>query len=196
MEAGTFISRLKKAASEEDGVAGSLIEGFANLLGTRVSDIDPRDARRLKDANRQQTDTAADVRWIQEDLGHYFARTEKDSFKQILDAMRESKIDIGLEDVRNRLRDNHSYLATEAAKRWAAKLSEWAAKLEGDMKQDQQAGGGDGGQASPEDEDFEFMLRVMKMIQQQQDLRSRTRALEQFRRSSQPAPVLNPPPRP
>ena len=32
------------------------------------------------------------------------------------------------------------------------------------------------------------MLRVMKMIQHQQDLRARTRALEQFRRSSQPAP--------
>ena len=39
------------------------------------------------------------------------------------------------------------------------------------------------GAADAEDEDFEFMLRVMKMIQQEQDLRSRTRALEQMRRN-------------
>jgi hypothetical protein len=196
MEAGTFVSRLKKAAHEEDAVAGSLIEGFASLLGTKASDVDPKDARRLKDVGRQQTDTAADVRWIQEDLGHYFARTEKAAFKQIVDEMRESKIDMGLEDVRNRLRDNHAYTATEGAKQWSAKLTEWARKLEGEMHKDQQGGGGEGGQSSPEDEDFEFMLRVMKMIQQQQDLRSRTRALEQFRRSIQVEPISNPAPQP
>ena len=188
MEAGTFINRLKKAATEEDAVAGSLIEAFASLLGAKASEIDPKDARRLKEASRQQTDTASDVRWIQEDLGHYFARTEKEPFKQIFDEMRESKIDMGLEDVRNRLRDIQAYLATEGAKQWGGKLSEWAKKLEGEMKKDQQGGGGDGGGANPEDDDFEFMLRVMKMIQSEQDLRARTRALEQFRRSIQPAP--------
>ena len=188
MEAGTFVNRLKKAATEEEAVAGSLIEAFASLLGAKVSEVDPKDARCLKEAGRQQTDTAGDVRWIQEDLGHYFARTEKDVFKQIFDEMRESKIDIGLEDVRNRLRDNHAFLATEGAKQWGGKLSDWAKKLEGEMKKDQQGGGGDGGGANPEDDDFEFMLRVMKMIQTEQDLRARTRALEQFRRSFQPAP--------
>ncbi|MCX6879680.1 MAG: hypothetical protein NTW21_38635 [Verrucomicrobia bacterium] len=196
MEAGTFVNRLKKAASEEEAVASSLIEGFAGLLGAKASAIDPKDARRLKEAKRQQTDTASDVRWIQEDLGHYFARTEKATFKQIFDEMRDSKIDIGLDDVRNRLRDNHAYLATEGAKQWSAKLTEWAKKLEGEMKKNQGGGGGDGDQASPEDEDFEFMLRVMKMIQQQQDLRARTRALEQFRRSFQPAPNPIPAPSP
>jgi hypothetical protein len=197
MEAGTFVNRLKKAAAEEDAVAGSLIEGFASLLGTKTSEITAKDSRRLKEANRQQSDTAADVRWIQEDLGHYFARTEKDAFKQIFDEMRETKIDMGLEDVRARLRDNHSYLATEGAKQWAAKLTEWAKKLEGEMKDDPPGGGGgDGAQPNPEDEDFEFMLRVMKLIQQQQDLRAQTRALEQFRRSTQPAPAPTPAPTP
>ncbi len=188
MEAGTFINRLKKAATEEEAVAGSLIEAFTSLLGNRPSENDPKDARCIKEANRQQTDTAGDVRWIQEDLGHYFARTEKDVFKQIFDEMRESKIDVGMEDVRNRLRDNHAYFATEGAKQWAGKLSEWAKKLEGEMKKDQQGGGGDGGGASPEDDDFEFMLRVMKMIQSEQDLRARTRALEQFHRALPPVP--------
>jgi hypothetical protein len=101
-----------------------------------------------------------------------------------MEEMRESGIDMGLEEVRLRLSNNRSFEAAEASKKWAGKLSEWAAKLEGG--EDDQ-GGGDGGGGTPdsEDEDFEFMLRVMKMIQQEQDLRGRTRALEQLRRDHQ-----------
>lgn len=193
MEAGTFVNRLKKAAGEEEAIAGTLIQAFESLLGAKASEVDPKDARSLANANKQQGDTASDVRWIQEDLGHYYARTEKAPFKEVFDAMRESKIDMGLEEVRGQLQDNHSYLATEGTKMWSAKLTEWAKKLEDEMNKDQQGGGGDGG-GSPEDEDFEFMLRVMKMVQQQQDLRAQTRALEQLRRSVQPEPKPQPAP--
>lgn len=184
-EAGTFVNRLKKAASEESGIVGSLVPAHPRIVGLKRDSIDPSDLRILDDAARQQMVTAADVRWIQEDLAHYHARTEKEIFKLIADEMRESKIDIELEDVRTRLMESNSFTATEGADKWAAKLNEWAAKLEGEMKKEDQQGGGEGGSPSPEDEDFEFMLRVMKMIQTQQDLRARTRALEQLRRTFQ-----------
>ena len=183
-EAGTFVNRLKKAGSEENGIVGSLKEAFNRMLGVKTPALDPTDARRLSDNSRQQTETAADVRWLQEDLGHYFARTQTESFKEILDAMRDARIDIGLEEVRSKLGDNLSYKAAEEAKKWADNLNGWAKKLEGNKDDDDGAGGAGGaGGASPEDEDFEFMLRVMKLIQKEQDLRSRTRALEQFRRT-------------
>lgn len=183
-EAGTFVNRLKKAASEEKGIASSLTETHSDTGGLRHAELDPRDMRRLNEASRQQSDTASDVRWIQEDLGHYFARTEGELFQEILDEMRESNIDIELEEVRAQLQANHLFMATDAALRWADQLNEWAAKLEGALEEAGGGGqGGDGGAPNPEDEDFEFMLRVMKMIQQQQDVRARTRALEQFRRS-------------
>jgi len=182
-EAGTFVNRLKKAASEQEGIASVLIEAFSRILGARSADLDPSDARRINDVTKQQSATASDVRWIQEDLGHYFARTEEPTFKKILEEMRDSQIDLGLEDVRTRLTANHSFQATEGAKKWAEQLTNWANELEG-AKDSGGAGGGGGGSGGPsEDEDFEFMLRVMKMIQDQQDLRARTRALEQLRRS-------------
>jgi hypothetical protein len=193
-EAGTFVNRLKKAAGEENGIVASLKEAFDRLLGLKSPALDPSDGRRLIDNSRQQADTAADVRWIQEDLGHYFARTQTEAFKEILDAMRDVRIDIGLEDVRGKLADNHSYQAAEEAKKWADKLTEWAKKLEGDKDADGGGGGGGGGGPSPEDEDFEFMLRVMKLIQQEQDLRSRTRVLEQFRRNLNPGKPTAPEP--
>ncbi len=184
-EAGTFVNRLKKAAGEQNGIATSLIDGYERILGTKSSKLDPSDQRRLNEAARQQANTASDVRWLQEDLGSYFARTKTDAFKEIFDEMRSSQIDIGLEKIKVMLAVNHSYVATENSKQWADMLTEWAKKLEGEKDKEGGGGGGDGGGQSPEDEDFEFMLRVMKLIQQEQDLRAQTRALEQLRRSAE-----------
>jgi hypothetical protein len=180
-EAGTFVNRLKKAAGEQNGIVASLKEAFGRTLGLSSEALDPSDVRRLGENARQQSQTASDVRWIQEDLGHYYARTKTADFKAIMDAMRDSGIDIGLEEVRGGITANHTYQAAEQARKWADKLNEWAGKLEGD-KDAGGDGGGEGGAPNSEDEDFEFMLRVMKMIQQEQDLRARTRALEQLRR--------------
>lgn len=182
-EAGTFVNRLKKAAAEQGGIASSLIDAYERILGIKASKLDPSDLRRLNESINQQAKTASDVRWLQEDLGSYFARTKTDSFKQILDEMKSSQIDSGLEEIRTVLGSNHSFIATEQSKKWADKLTEWAKMLEGEKEKD--GGGGGGGGQSPEDEDFEFMLRVMNLVQQEQDLRAQTRALEQLRRGNQ-----------
>jgi hypothetical protein len=188
-EAGTFVNRLKKAAGEQNGIASSLIDAFDRILGAVSSKLDPSDQRRLTEAAAQQANTASDVRWIQEDLGHYFARTKTESFKGILEEMKSSRIDTELEEIRSLLAVNQSYTATEGAKKWAEKLAEWAKKLQGENDQD--GGGGEGGGQSPEDEDFEFMLRVMKLIQQEQDLRAQTRALEQLQRGLELNPSIS-----
>lgn len=182
-EAGTFVNRLKKAASEQNGIVATLVGAFERILGKKDSVLDPTDQRRLVEVAGQQANTASDVRWLQEDLGNYFTRTKTETFKQILDEMRESEIDNGLGKIRTLLAANHSYVATENAKKWAEKLTGWAKKLEDENDKDG-SGGGEGGGNNPEDEDFEFMLRVMKLIQQEQDIRSQTRALEQLRRGS------------
>ncbi len=184
-EAGTFVNRLKKAAGEQNGIVSSLVDAYERILGSKASKLDPSDQRRLKEATGQQSNTASDVRWLQEDLGSYFARTKTDSFKQIFDEMRASQIDIGLEKIIGMLGTNHTYVATENSKKWADKLTEWAKRLEGEKDKDSGGGGGGGGGQSPEDEDFEFMLRVMKLIQQEQDVRAQTRALEQLRRNKE-----------
>ena len=181
-EAGTFVNRLKKAAGEQSGIASSLIEAFERVLGIKTSRLDPSDQRRLSEASSQQANTASDMRWLQEDLGNYFIRTKANPFKQILDEMRASRIDIGLEEIRGLLAANHTFIATGNSRKWADKLTEWAKKLEGESEADDEREGGDSSAPSPEDEDFEFMLRVMKLIQQEQDLRAQTRVLEQMRR--------------
>lgn len=183
-EAGTFVNRLKKAASELDGIKETLRQAAERLYGMRVSELDPVDVRKLTEAGQQQSNTGSDVRWIQEDLTHYFARTKQETFNVILTEMKDSQIDVGLEEIRGSFGTNQSSMGSDKNEEWAKKLMAWAAKLEEENKKNGMSGGGGGGDRSPEDEDFEFMLRVMKMIQQEQDLRARTRALEQLKRSA------------
>jgi len=188
-EASTFVNRLKKAASEEEGIGTSVWDTYSRTGGLSLDDLDPADAGKLQDTIRQQSNITSDVRWIQEDLNHFFTRTNKEAYRKILDAMMESRIDLKLEDLRGQLDANHGFLAREEAEHWANKLKEWAKLLEGEQ---QGGGGGGGGGGDQPDEDFEFMLRVMKMIQQEQDLRARTRALETLRRSYDSTPTKEP----
>ncbi len=185
-EAGTFINRLKKAASEQDGIAASMISAFEQLLGTSLEQVDPKDRRRLEDAAKQQINTAADVRWLQEDLRHYIGRVTHEKLAKVQGEMQQSQIELELEKVRSFLTENHTYQAVENSKRWAEQLTKWADFLSGADENAAGAGGGGGGAPNAEDDDFEFMLRVMKLVQAEQDIRGQTRVLEQLRRENTP----------
>jgi hypothetical protein len=182
-EASTFVNRLKKAATEQEGVGISMWENIGRTGGLARDELDPSDEGKLADVIRQQANTTSDVRWIQEDLNHFFTRTNKEAYRKILDAMTESRIDLALEDLRGELEVNHGAAARMGAGFWADKLKEWAKMLEGEQQNNGGGQGGAGSAGANEDEDFEFMLRVMKMIQTEQDIRARTRALETLRRS-------------
>lgn len=183
-EASTFVNRLKRAASEEDGIASAFIGMIDKVIGEDIEDLDPVEQRAIKAASDQQRQTAADVRWIQEDLAHYYARTQKEIHKQLVDTMRDSRIDEAMEILAANVSGNLSWKSTLQSKKWADQLRKWAKLLEGDKGGG--GGGGEGGGGSQEDQDFEFMLKVMRMIQKEQDIRERTRALEDLKRTVVP----------
>ena len=191
-EASTFVNRLKRASTEEGGIMTALTSAFRGedeeavlpILGAapESDDIDPVHARLLKDLGKQQRKTTIDVRWIQEDLERFHARTQKPIHKEVYDEMYKSLIDEKLEELRREILKNRTFVSTSLAKKWSETLKAWADKLEG-PKPDGGGGGGGGGGGSPEEQDFEFMLKVMRMVQAEQDIRSRTRSLEQMLRS-------------
>ncbi len=195
-EASTFINRLKRAASDEDGISNKLVSSMTGqnseskkaatpLLGAAAESdtFDPVFRRMIEMLGTQQRRTGSDVNWIQEDLANFYARTQKEIHKEIVDDMKKSEISLKLEGLQTRISKNRSFTAALEAKKWGAQLREWAKKLEGTPPD---AAGGDGGGeggANPEEKDFEFMLKVMRMVQAEQDIRSRTRSLEQLMRS-------------
>lgn len=192
-EASTFVNRLKRAASEEDGIATTFIDSINKMIGRDFENLDPVEQRAIKTAYDQQRQTAGDVRWIQEDLAHYYARTQKEEHQKLVDEMRHSRIDEAMEHLSTQVAANISYASgITQSKLWAEQLRKWAKQLDGDNKKDGGGGGGGGGASPQEDKDFEFMLKVMRMIQKEQNIRARTRALEDLKRSLK----LQPQPKP
>lgn len=184
MEASTFVNRLKRAATEEDAIAAALIEKSQLAAGMPATKVDPSVLSVLQEVDIKQANNASDIRWLQEDLGHFFTRTNKEVYRDILDEMRKGNIDSSLEELRELMRMNHTFRSANAATYWAKELRAWAKKLEGEKDENGGGNGGGGDSPNPEDEDFEFMLRVMKLIQSEQDLRASTRALEEMKRSA------------
>ena len=185
-EAATFVNRLKRAAAEQEGITTSLTNSLEQLIGLKVEEVDPVEERLLGELALQQKRTSSDLRWLKEDLGHFYTRTEKKIHKELLDLMNASQIEEGLELNHERLSYNLTFRGIVFSKQWAEQLREWAKLLEGSQKDGGGGGGGGGSGGSMEDQDFEFMLKVMRMIQSEQDIRARTRAIEQLRRSTIP----------
>lgn len=181
LESSTFVNRLKQAASEEDNIAQSFISNINNLAGLHYNELDPSLKRLVQSLYLQQGQATSDVRWIQEDLTFFHARTQKPEHENILDKMQQANISETLSGIEKDIENQQSYAALRLTKESATLLRDWAKELEG--AQDQAGGGGGGGGgANQEDEDFEFMLKVMKMIQEEQRIRAKTRSLEQTKR--------------
>ncbi len=185
LEASTFVNRIKRAASEQEGIASSFINIIDLVIGANFNELDPVEQRAIKATSTQLRQTAADIKWIQEDLSHYYTRTQEEKHQKLIQEMADSRIDEAMEILYPRVASNISYGSIDQSKKWAAQLREWAKQLDGEN--DGGGGGGGGGGGQQQDTDFEFMLKVMRMIQKEQDIRGRTRALENLKRSVTPA---------
>ena len=186
-EASTFVNRLKKSSADEGSIGNSLnsaLTGKLAIVGAAPNsdDIDPANQRLLGELSGQQRSVTNDVRWIQEDLERFYARTQKPIHKEVYEDMAKSLIDEKLERLREKIQMNHTFTSRKLSKNWSDRLMSWAEKLEG-PKPDGNGGGGEGGSSGGEEKDFEFMLKVMRMVQAEQDIRGRTRSLEQMLRS-------------
>ncbi len=196
-EEGTFISRLKRASREEENIARTLIKNITEIVGLNVSELDPKHLRMMNELSEQQKRTANNLYWIRDDLIHFQERAPKEVYEKLINIMTTSQAELELEYVYQKLNSNLTYVSISEAKKWSGIIAQWAKLLEDEKKKEQSQSNGEGQQGeSPEDEDFEFMLKVMQMVQKQQDIRARTRALEKLRREQSEQNFLTPPPQP
>ena len=157
-EAATFVNRLKRAASDEEGIASSIISEFTKepeenispLIGNDTDDssLDPTHKRFINELSTQQKRTASDIRWIQEDLGHFYARTQKEIHKELMTEMRESGIDLALVAIRSRLEANHTFksipIASKSGPNATSRMGPISSMANSNKTKQGQGGDGDG----------------------------------------------------
>ncbi len=192
MEASTFVSRLRQAAIKEDTIAGALANKIRAIVGLTMEELDPSFRRELNAIAELQNASTEDIQWILEDLNYYKSRTESQIYGDLYNQMEAFSLREKLDAVHGNILKSITAKSIDESRAYATVLRHWAQLIDDYQNEQggsQGGGGGAGGGGGEEDKslsdsDFEFMLKVLRMIQQEQDLRMRTRAAEQEHRKS------------
>ena len=183
MEASTFVARLIQAAYKEDSIASSLASQLNTIVGMTMEELDPSTRREMETIATLQNASTQDIGWILEDLNYYKSRTEERIYSDLYNQMNAFSLREKLDLVHGNILNSITAQSIDESRLYASTLRHWA-KLIDDYKKSRGGGGGGGGgdQESISDADFEFMLKIIRMIQQEQDIRMRTRAAEKEHR--------------
>lgn len=178
LEASTFVKRLKAASRKQTEIAASLnltLNGGFGLPKHRVE-------QQLRDA-AEQTSLAQDeqsrfVYHIQSDLEAYFQRKQDAIYKNVLDQMKSRAVVANIKTIGQESLINLSGRSIAAAEFWADTLDRWAEELVAAASGDQSSGQqqGDTKSLSPE-----IVLRIMKALHDEMQLRDETREMEETR---------------
>ena len=213
MEAGTFVNRLRSAARTTKGLAGalreSMLRGVTQGGPTRTAGLNPdamekEDFTDLLETAKRQDRTRVELGDLQEDFGHFFRRTNKPVYEEIRKDMEDSRTVENFDRLAQQIRKNWAGRSTPDLLAWGDKLNAWADKL--DPKKDPNDGGGGGGGGGDDDSNVELMLRLLRFVQQTQDIQGQTRRVESGKNelngppatpkapAPNPAPVADPNP--
>ncbi len=191
MEASTFVARLRQAAVKEDAIASALANKIRAIVGLTLEELDPTFRRELKSVADLQNASTDDIQWIMEDLNFYKSRTEELIYGDLYNQMDAFSLREKLDTVHGNILSSITAKSIDDSRSYATVLRHWAQLIDDYQNEQNSSGGGGGGGAgegendqSLSDSDFEFMLKVFRMIQQEQDIRMRTRAAEQEHRKS------------
>ncbi|MEG0836348.1 MAG: hypothetical protein RSF35_00290 [Akkermansia sp.] len=192
MESSTFVARLRQASRKEKSISESLASKLPQLAGLFSNELSQTLNRELDALYALQQAVSKDVSWITEDLKFYKSRTEEAIYSDLYTQMLTLPISEKMMQISTSIKNTHVGIAIEKSDQIANILEKWATLID-DYKKNhhsqESSSSGSGGDSQEKDEtmsesDFELMLKMIRMIQQQQDIRIRTRAVEQERRTS------------
>lgn len=191
MEASTFVARLRQAAAKEDSIANALGSQLNIIVGMTMDELDPSTRREMETIATLQNASTHDIGWILEDLNYYKSRTGERIYSDLYNQMSAFALREKLDLVHGNIINAVTALSIDESRLYASTLRHWAQLID-DYKKSRGGGGGGGGGGSQEsisDAEFEFMLKIIRMIQQEQDLRMRTRNAEKEHRKTLNSPT-------
>lgn len=178
LEASTFVKRLKAASRKQIELADALsrsLEGGFGLSRLRLG----QDLRELaENTAKEQEEQSRFVHHIQSDLEAYYQRKQEAIYKNVLDQMKAHSVVAGLRRAGEEARLSFGGRAVTASEYWADALDRWAEELVAaapDQEQDS------GSSPPPQSLPPELVLEIMKVLQEEMQLREETREMEQTR---------------
>jgi hypothetical protein len=183
----TLAARMRKAATDERAIADSIADTLPQTIGMTPDQL-PDDARqRLQaqvDSNAKVADEAGH---LTQETTRLFGRT---SLKRYGDVSREMQAEQAQESVAavgNSLQKNVAVQSIQGTRYWGDQFDRWAKMLgNGD---DTKSPPGANGSGQPNAAQLQALLNLMRLRQQQEQLRDQTGALDAQKQSDQYQPA-------
>jgi len=186
LQALTLAQRLRSLSRTETELEATLMEGAEDTIGLFPDELAPR-WRALHDKlGETQNETATQSKEIQEEIGRFYERTQKEPYGEVSEDMKEKQTEEGLVSSRELIMKNITMEAADQVAVWAKQFEDWAKHLE--PEQDSEGGGGGEGGGEGEQQDFtEQLMALLRTRESELNLRMQTKLLQ--RQQSAPPEV-------
>lgn len=169
-------ARLRALAERENRLGEGIQALFPQTIGLAVENLPPELAERVGELASRQKDIENLVFGIRFESQRFWENTGIEKYERVVAAMAAAKLEEDMPLARESLAGNRLAQAVGEVRRWARHLEEWATLL--DEKRDGEGGGGGQGGGEMSEEAAEFMLALLRAIQEQDRLRRDAAGLE------------------
>jgi len=176
----SFVNRLNKKASEEQEVSGSLKSILPDVLGSKFSELDEAHQEVLNEIKKEHLLLSDEAGYIAEDLEAFFARTSMKKYKKVFDSMSEFNMNRKLKETSSYIASNFTSRSIRSALNLKKHFLEWAEIL---RKSNNEKQNNKKDQSQKQKVDMEMLVKMMKLIYDEQLLRKKTRHLDKNRPS-------------
>ncbi len=183
LQALTLAQRLRGLGKIEMDLETTLMDGAEDTIGLFPDELAPR-WRALHDKlGDTQKETADKSQELQDEIGRFFERTQKEAYGEVSEDMKARQIVEGIITTQELILKNITMEAADQVSIWATQFEKWASQLE-PQKESDGSGGGEGGGESNQEDLTKQLMALLRMRESELNLRMQTRLLD--RQNSEP----------
>ncbi|MFA6290307.1 MAG: hypothetical protein WC637_00925 [Victivallales bacterium] len=171
-----FVGRLKKESGNENAISEKLAAVMKTAIGMDQNALPEKIKNEINALKTKQEQVRKSAKDIQDDMLGFFSRTHIRKYQEVADEMDKEQIQKKLADLAGVIGRNQTAQGMKAAKEMAAKFNSWAESLEQKDNKKSSSSAADG-EMQPIDP--ELVIGLLRLIQQEQELRDHTRSLEE-----------------
>ena len=174
--AETLAARLRRAAGAERDVAADFRKMLPDTIGMTAAQLPAEPRQALDSMTARHAEVTREAGRLQEEITRLFDRTSLNRYGDVAHEMDSLKTADALAALGSMVKKNIGVQSIETAGRWSDQFDKWAARLS--EKDNSQASAGKSPGAL-DAEQLQAMLALMRLRQQQDQLREETSVLEE-----------------
>ena len=175
-----FVSRLKKEADNEKAISDKLAAVMKTSIGMDQNALPEKIKNEINAQKAKQEQVKKSIRDIQCDMLGFFSRTQIKKYQEVADEMDKEQTQKKLAELVDAIGKNQTAQGMKNAKEMSDKFNKWAKSLEQKDNKKSPAGSSEG-ELIPVD--TEIVIGLLRLIQQEQEVREQTRILEENRKN-------------